>query len=90
MINSLKTFDKSIKKKPSSQKFIKVAQSIGEESEDELEEKNEPGVVYEREDSNKSENEVFPPKPKPLTEKVRFLTCIKRHIYLVIRLVICL
>lgn len=69
VINSLKTFDKSIKKKPSSQKFIKVAQSIGEESEDELEEKNEPAVVYEREDSNKSENEVFPPKPKPLTEK---------------------
>lgn len=70
VINSLKTFDKSIKKKPSSQKYLKVAKSISEESEDELEDKDsEPKVDYEGGDSSKSENEVFPPKPKPLTEK---------------------
>ena len=72
VINSLKTFDKSIKKKPSSQKYIKVANSISEESEDELESDrtSEPKPDYEREDSNKSD-EVFPPKPKPLEGKVR-------------------
>lgn len=70
VINSLKTFDKSIKKKPSSQKYIKVANSISEESEDELESDrtSEPKPDYEREDSNKSD-EVFPPKPKPLEGK---------------------
>ena len=72
VINSLKTFDKSIKKKPSSQKYIKVANSISEESEDELESERgsgEPKPDYEREDSGKSDD-VFPPKPKPLEEKV--------------------
>lgn len=71
VLNSLKTFDKSIKKKPSSQKFMKLAQSIAESDDEELEDRmsgSEPKPDYEREDSNKSD-EVFPPKPKPLTEK---------------------
>ena len=73
VINSLKTFDKSIKKKPSSQKFMKVAKSITEESEDELEDRDsEAKIDYERENSNKTtENDVFKkPTPTPLTDKV--------------------
>ena len=54
---------------------MKVAKSIADESDDELEDRNsEPKPDYEREDSNKAtDNEVFKkPIPKPLTDKVSF------------------
>ena len=52
---------------------MKVAKSIADESDDELEDRNsEPKPDYEREDSNKAtDNEVFKkPIPKPLADKV--------------------